>query len=118
MLVAVLVMYASSLAYLLLDFISFLNTAKNPVSHYETSPSVFKRQSIGITLCLGLNVRFPTPCASASLDHRLQFLLSDAIVLWRAVIFWSGNKPITYISVAMIFASFGVCALSRMRVYV
>lgn len=57
MLGAVLVMYASSLAYLLVDFISFLDTARNPVGHYETSPGEFKAQSIGITVCLGLNVR-------------------------------------------------------------
>ncbi|VDB85299.1 unnamed protein product [Peniophora sp. CBMAI 1063] len=88
MLGAVVVMYANSLAYLLVDFISFLNTAKDPVGHYETSPAEFKRQSIGITLCLGLN-----------------FLLSDAIVLWRAIIFWSGNKVIMYISIAMLSAS-------------
>ncbi|KZV70250.1 hypothetical protein PENSPDRAFT_752692 [Peniophora sp. CONT] len=88
MLGVVLVMYASSLAYLLVDFISFLDTARDPLDHYETSPHEFKRQSIGITICLGVN-----------------FLLSDAIVLWRAVIFWSGNKVIAYISAAMLFTS-------------
>ena len=57
MLGAVLAMYASSLAYLLVDFISFLNTARNPLDHFETSPAVFKRQSVGISVCLGVNVR-------------------------------------------------------------
>jgi len=49
-------MYLSSGAYLLMDFLSFLSTARDPDRHAAAPASIFKKQSVLLSLFLGLNV--------------------------------------------------------------
>ena len=92
-----------------------LELPKTPFKDYTLD------QQCAGTLALTINVGVlsSSPCARLSVAHlpRLQILLGDAIVCWRACVLWHRSRLVKGVCIAFLLTTFGKQVTSRVFSY-